>query len=130
VCTLTAREHVQICILCLPIPSSPAENRYCTRTKTICLRTTHVGVDEALDASLFLPTVPRVGRLILDVAEEASGQTQGRSRGICGGQSGTETGFSPFTSVFPYQYHPTIAPYVFAHLPPTLHNPNIYVVVK
>ena len=38
------------------------------------------------------------------------------------GQSGIGTNFSPCTSVFPCQYHSTIAPYSFIHLPPTLYN--------
>jgi len=41
---------------------------------------------------------------------------------FCGRQSGPGTLFSPNTSVFPCQYHSTIAPYSFIHLPPTLYN--------
>ena len=42
--------------------------------------------------------------------------------GVCGAQSGTETGCSHSSWVFPCQSHSTIAPYSFIHLPPTLYN--------
>ena len=44
------------------------------------------------------------------------------SRGICGGSSWILTDCSPNTSTFPRQYHSTIAPYSFIHLPPTLYK--------
>jgi len=36
-------------------------------------------------------------------------QSQANTHGICRGQSGTKTGYSPRTSVFPCQYHSTNA---------------------
>ena len=44
---------------------------------------------------------------------------------ICNAHSGSVTGFSPITSVIPWQYHSTNAPYPFIHLPPTLYNVSL-----
>ena len=48
--------------------------------------------------------------------------SQANTRAISGGHSDTVTGFPSNTSVFSCQYHSTIAPYSFIHLPPTLYN--------
>ena len=52
-------------------------------------------------------------------------QSQANPCHICGAQSATSTGFSPSTSGFPCQYHSTIAPYPFIHLPLTLYNVSL-----
>jgi hypothetical protein len=56
-----------------------------------------------------------LGRAMAQVVSRRSLTAEARVRarvnpcGICGGQSGTGTGFSPITSVFPCQYHSTVA---------------------
>jgi hypothetical protein len=58
----------------------------------------------------------------LPVTTETRVQSWRSAGRIFGGQSGTGTSFSLNASIFPCQYHSTIAPYSFIHLPHTLYN--------
>ena len=59
------------------------------------------------------------------IIEDSRVRSQANHCQLCDGQSGTMTGFSPSTSVFPCQYHSTNAPYPFIHLPPKLYNVSL-----
>jgi hypothetical protein len=71
------------------------------------------GVDNGSAASVSL--TPIVGRAMAQVVSRRPLTAEDRVRarvnpcGICGGQSGSRTGFSPSSSVFSCQYHSTVA---------------------
>jgi hypothetical protein len=73
-----------------------------------------------LNLVLALTWLRQVSRWLLTA--EARVQSQASQCGICGGQGGSGTGFSPSTSELPCQHRSTNAPYLFIHLPPTLYN--------
>ena len=50
-------------------------------------------------------------------------------REICVRKSGSGAGYTHSTSVHPCQYHSANAPYPFIHLPPTLYNVSLLVLL-
>jgi hypothetical protein len=52
----------------------------------------------------------KLGRAMAQAVSRRPLTTEARPCGICGGQSGTGTGFSPSTSGLTCQFHSTVAP--------------------
>jgi hypothetical protein len=75
---------------------------YGTAAKTL-LQTRGLAIAQAVSRRI-LTAEPRV-------------RSQVNTCGICGGQSGTGTGFSPSPSVFPCRYHSTATPYSLIYHP-------------
>jgi len=119
----------------LPAQYTSATTRQCCRCTRSCtnanrtsrMRTADVMARSISKCASHRPHRMAAGRVAglkgkqrLEILIKASGQCNNWQ--ICGGISDTGTRFSPNTSVFPCQYHSTIAPYSSIHLPPTLYN--------
>jgi hypothetical protein len=95
------------------IPSVPASSFMACRGTALTVVTTSILQTDHLIArqcSFYSWSIHALGRAMAQVVSRRPLTAEARARvrvnpcGICGGQSGTGTGFSPSSSVFPFQY--------------------------